>query len=412
MKIYGLIPLVVALAAQAAAVGQAADWLQFRGTDNTGSTGAAKVPATEFVVKTEGAEPKNVQWSVELPFAGVSSPIIVGDRLYVTGVTGARQERLHVACYAKSDGKQLWQRQFWATGRTLCHPTSSVAANTPASDGSRVYAFFSSNDLVCLDLDGNLEWFRGLTFEHPAAANDVGMAASPLVVSGAVVVQVENKGDSFAAGIDAVTGETLWQHPRKADMNWTSPTLFHPPGGKPLVLLQSTHQITAHDPRSGEEVWSYDGKLAEISSPVSRGDLVILPADGLTAIRAGAGSANWEKLWQESGLSTGSPSAVLHGDRVYVLNRAGVLTAGDIATGKVLWKARVKGPYWATPVAVGEYLYLVNQDGAAHVIKTSVEKGEIVSETEFGEQMLASPAYSDGALYFRGAKHLWKIGSP
>ncbi|MGC3969968.1 MAG: PQQ-binding-like beta-propeller repeat protein [Pirellulales bacterium] len=404
--------LIAALVLHGAAHGRAADWLQFRGNDNTGSTGTARVPATEFVVKTEGEQPKNVVWSVELPFAGVSSPIIVGDKLYLTGVTGGRQERLHIACFAKADGKLLWQRQFWATGRTLCHPTSSVAANTPASDGRRIFAFFSSNDLVCVDLDGNLQWLRGLTLEHPAAANDVGMAASPLVVDGAVVVQVENKGDSFAAGIDAETGESLWQHPRKADMNWTSPTLFHPPGGKPLVLLQSTHELTAHDPRTGEKAWSYEGKLAEISSPVSRSDLVILPADGLTVLRAPAGSANWEKLWQESGLSTGSPSAVVHGDRVYVLNRAGVLTAGELATGKVLWKARAKGPYWATPVAVGDYLYLVNQDGAAHVIKTSAEKGEVVSQTEFGEQMLASPAYSDGALYFRGAKHLWKIGSP
>ncbi len=389
-----------------------ADWLQFRGTDNTGSTGAAKVPATEFQVKTAEQAAKNILWSTELPFQGVSSPIIVGERTYVTGVTGAKQDRLHVACYANTDGKLLWQRQFWATGRTLCHPTSSVAAPTPASDGRRIYAFYSSNDLICLDLDGNLQWYRGLTLEHPAAANDVGMAASPLVVNGAVVVQLESKGDSFAAGIDAATGETLWTIPRKADMNWTSPTLFTPPGGDPLVLLQSTHMLTAHNPKTGEQAWSYEGKCAEISSPVSKGDVVLIPADGVTALRAGAGSANWEKLWQESGLSTGSPSAVIHGNQVYVLNRAGVLTAGDMTTGKVLWKLRAKGPYWATPVAVDEYLYLVNQDGMAHIVKTGADQGEVVSSTEFGEQMLASPAYSDGALYFRGAKHLWKIGTP
>ena len=103
---------------------------------------------------------------------------------------------------------------------------------------------------------------------------------------------------------------------------------------------------------------------------------------------------------------------MIHGNQVYVLNRAGVLTAGDMTTGKVLWKLRAKGPYWATPVAVGEYLYLVNQDGMAHIVKTGADQGEVVSSTEFGEQMLASPAYSDGALYFRGAKHLWKIGTP
>ena len=87
-----------------------------------------------------------------------------------------------------------WERQFWATGRTMCHPTSSVAANTPSSDGKRIYAFFSSNDLACLDLAGNLLWYRGLTHDFPTAVNDVGMSASPIVLGDTVVVQVENKG--------------------------------------------------------------------------------------------------------------------------------------------------------------------------------------------------------------------------
>lgn len=389
-----------------------ADWQQFRGGDNTGSTDSVELPPTEFSVKTASSDAKNVVWSVDLLARGVSSPIVVGDQVFVTGVSGAKQERLHVLAYAKSNGKLNWHRQFWATGRTLCHPTSSVAAPTPASDGSRIYAFYSSNDLICLDLAGNLQWYRGLTLENPAAANDVGMAASPLVADGVVIVQVENKGDSFATGVDAVTGESLWRVPRTADMNWTSPALFQPESAKPQVLLQSTDKLTAHDVRTGEELWLYQGKCDGISSPVSKGDLILFAADGITALRAGAGSSNWEKVWQEAGLSTGSPSAVVHRGKVYVLNRAGVLTCGDMATGKVLWKTRAKGPYWATPLAIGDLLYLVNQDGAAHVVKTSGEKGEVLSTMEFGESVLASPAYSDGSLYFRGERHLWRIGTP
>ena len=159
----------------------------------------------------------------------------VSGRVIATSASGASQDRLHVHAFDAASGKSLWERQFWATGRTLCHPTSSVAACSPMSDGQRIFAFFSSNDLVCLDLNGNLLWYRGLTLDYPTAANDVGMSSSPLVVDGTVIVQVENKGDSFAAGLDAETGQTRWKIPRKPEMNWTSPTVWQAEIGRAHV---------------------------------------------------------------------------------------------------------------------------------------------------------------------------------
>jgi len=395
-----------------------ADWAQFRGSDTTGKTTDKALPPTEWSVKLEktdkrdGTEAKNVAWSVELPARGVSSPIVVGDKVFVTSSSGPKQDRLVVTCYSTTDGKQLWDRKFWATGRTFCHPTSSVAAPTPASDGTRIFAFYSSNDLVCLDLDGNLLWYRGLTLEHPAAANDVGMAASPLVAAGMVVVQLESKGDSFAMGIDAATGETRWSVPRTSQMNWTSPTLFKPGSADPLVLLQSPDKLTAHNIRTGEVVWTYESKCAEISSATTEGETIYLPAQGMTALKSGAGSSNWEKVWQEKELAPGSPSPVVADGRVYVINRAGVMQCGEAESGKTLWKLRVKGPYWATPLAIGDLLYVVNQDGLAQVVRAGAKEGEVVATNDFGEPVFGSPAYADGALYFRGDKHLWKIAKP
>ena len=164
-------------------------------------------PPVTFAKDEAGIE-HNVAWKTAIPGRGVSSPILVAGKVIVTAASGFNQDRLHVLCIDAKTGAIDWERQFWATGRTLCHPTSSVAANTPSSDGKRIYAFFSSNDLACLDLDGNLLWYRGLTHDFPTAANDVGMSASPLVLGDTVVVQVENKGDSFAAGLDAETGES------------------------------------------------------------------------------------------------------------------------------------------------------------------------------------------------------------
>ena len=162
-----------------------ADWLAFpRRRD------AALRPDQRPPLKWNVETGENIAWKIRSPGKGVSGPIVVGDNVIVTASSGPR-ERAGCMCCASTPatGKERWSRQFWATGSTLCNPMTAVACNTPASDGERIYAQFSSNDLVCLDLAGNLVWFRGLNFDYPAARNDTGMASSPVVVGDTVVVQ-------------------------------------------------------------------------------------------------------------------------------------------------------------------------------------------------------------------------------
>ncbi len=182
-----------------------ADWRGFRG--DGGSVAARQRPPAKWNAETG----ENVAWKITPPGRGVSGPIVVGDNVIVTSSNGPREGRLHVSCFDAVTGKERWGRQFWATGSTLCHPMSAVACNTPVSDGERIYAQFSSNDLVCLDLSGNLIWFRGLNFDYPAARHDAGMASSPVVVGDTLVVQVESQGESFAAGLDKYTGQDRWR---------------------------------------------------------------------------------------------------------------------------------------------------------------------------------------------------------
>lgn len=165
---------------------RAGDWRQFRGPQGTGVSDEANLP-TVLDAK------KNIAWKIPLPGRGLSSPIIVGDRIFVTCSSGARQERLHVICFNAKDGTKRWERQFWATGRTICHEKISVAAPTPASDGERIFAIFSSSDLICLDLDGNLLWLRGLMRDYPNASNSLGLSSSPVVADGTLVTQVERR---------------------------------------------------------------------------------------------------------------------------------------------------------------------------------------------------------------------------
>jgi outer membrane protein assembly factor BamB len=382
----------------------AADWLQFRGSDNRGVAENEKLP-------TKFGPQENVAWKAPLPGKAVCGPIVIGDRVVVTAASGpVLQDRLHVLCLDTKSGKQLWQRQFWATGRPHHHPTSSNAAPTPASDGQRIFAFYSSNDLVCLDLDGNLLWYRGLGVDYPKTGNDIGMSASPLVVGDTVVVQVECQGDSFAAGFDAATGENRWRVERPHAANWVSPAAIRRADGQHVVLLQSGDGLTAHDAKSGKQLWKYDVSCSGIPSLATAGDRVFLPAGGMTVLEVPSSSNAPSLLWDSNKLAPGNASPVIDGDRLYVLSKAGVLTAGDAKTGDVKWQTRLKGTFWATPVVAGGHAYCANQDGDCLIVQ--LDKGEIVHTASLGEPIYGSPAASGGALYLRSNQHLWKIATP
>jgi outer membrane protein assembly factor BamB len=369
--------------------GTGADWLQFRG--NSYGVAPAASPPLEWSVPDN----KNVAWQVDLPGRGPSSPIVVEGRVIVTASGGANQDRLHVLCFEASSGKRLWERQFWATGRTASHPSSANAAPSPCSDGQRIFAFYSSNDLVCLDLEGNLLWYRGLTFDYPKAGNDVGMSSSPVVVDGVVVVQVENQGDSFAAGLDAETGETRWRQAREPNATWTSPAALPARGVQPgLVLLQSASALTAHDPLTGAEVWRQDVTCDLIPSPVIHGDRTLfVSSDQLTMLRHNAASRGVETVWGNNRLKPGAASPIL----------------ADATTGDVLWQLRLKGEFWATPVVVDKYLYLLSQDGTAQVVELADQEGRIVATNPVGEKLQASAAIVGDSVFVRSDSHLWRF---
>ncbi len=403
MKKHSLVVLSCLPSLLAVAItGAAADWPQFRGPGASSLAPEVELPIT-------WSETENLAWRSDLPGRGVSGPVVVRDRVFLTATSGYRHDRLHVLCFAAADGQRLWERQFWATGRPSTHDSISGAAPTPACDGQHVYAFFSSNDLFCLDWDGNLVWYRGLSFDYPKAGADTGMASSPLVLDGVVVVQLENQGESFAAGLDAATGETRWRLERPDQASWTSPIALPGAGRRQTaVLLQSPSCVTAHDVQTGRELWRFAENAASISSSVYLDGCLLIPMRGLTALRLSEESNAPEIAWDANRLRPGSSSPLVHAGRVYILSNATV-RCGDAKTGELLWAVRLSGTYWATPVLAGGHLYCVNQDGDMQVVKVGDQQGEVVGEHRFGEPMHASPAVAGNALYVRSDKHLWKI---
>jgi outer membrane protein assembly factor BamB len=366
-------------------------------------------PAGSLPEKLGGDGGAAVAWAVDLPGEGLSSPLVVGDKVVVTCSSGAEQDRLHVFCLSAADGSVVWERRFGATGRTMHHEQTSVAAPTPCSDGEQVYALFSSNDLVCLGLDGSVRWLRGLTVDYPNASNSLGLASSPVLAGGILVCLVENDSESFAVGIDTADGTNLWKTDRPKRANWTTPVVIDRlDGAGQLVALQGSAGLDAVDPRSGQTAWSYSEGASTIPSSAAAGGVLYVPSHGLTALVPGDGG--FKMKWRQSNLGPGTASPVADADRVYVISNAGVLTAANAADGEQLWRTRLEGPFGGSPVLAGHLLLAVNErSGLAQLVDLRGEEGKVVGTLELGEPIQCTPAASEGAVYVRSDSKLWKI---
>ncbi len=393
-----LTPLVLSAVAS---LSLQADWTQFRGAGGNSLQPSGRVPS---VLSTN-----SLVWSLPLPGRGISSPIVVGDRVFLTSSSGGRQERLHVLCYNLSDGSLRWERKFWATGRTMTHEKISSAAPSPASDGRAIYALFSSNDCVALDLDGNLIWYRGLGRDYPNASNSLGMASSLAVVDGVVVAQVENDSESFTAGLDAKSGLNVWKLDRPKKANWTSPFAFREADGRTSVILQSSKGVVAVDPKTGKTRWNYADGASTLPSTTPAGGRLYVPSQGLTVLEPAA-DGTLKQVWRSAQLRPGTASPVVLGERVFTLNDGGILTCGDTKDGRRLWQLRLKGAFSATPVSAGGFLYCVNEDGLVQVVDPNAPSGAVVSELPLKDIIVGTPSIAGDSLFVRSDKRLWRIG--
>jgi len=379
-----------------------ADWLNFRGPNGSGH-------APDITTTVGELSDQTLAWKVALPGRGLGSPIVVGEKVFVTAASGPEQQQLHILCFSAKDGAPLWERRFWATGRTMSHSKTNVAAPTPASDGERIYALYSSNDLICVDLNGNLVWMRGLTLDYPNASNSLGMASSPLVVGDTLVAQIENDSESFAAGFDLLTGVNKWKLERPKSANWTSPTVLQK-DGEAIVALQSSDGILGLLPSTGSSVFTVPGAASTIPSSAASGDELFIPSNGLTLVKLGATGEEPKKVWNQSTQRPGTASVLVTGEKLYLINNAGVLTCAKRASGEVLWEVRLKGPFSGSPVAGGDgKLYIFSEQGVGQVVDPSGETGVISSEIELGETVLSTASLDRETLYIRSDGHLWKF---
>ena len=385
------------------------DWPGWRGPAGTGVSKEDHLP-------TQWSTTENVRWRINLSGKGVSTPIVVGDRIFLTASEGRKSEQLHVYCFHRVDGRRLWHTRLLGAAESEGEfGPGGMAVPTPAADTEHVYVLFGTGELACLDFEGRPVWIRSLAQEYGAFRNRWGMGASPLLLDGLLVILVDHWGSSYLLGVDAATGRNRWKTARQAAVNWSSPVAAC--SGKQIVV-SGTHKVQGYDAKTGSELWSITGMQQEcISSPIAQGSRVFAasgPAGLALALRLDGGQSDFPEtkvVWRSRRGTPNIPSPLCLDEYYYQVGDQGIATCLSIATGAELWRERLRGSYHASLVAGDGKLYFTNLEGVTSVVRAG-PKFQLLARCSLGEAIVASPAISSGQLFFRGEKHLFCIEKP
>lgn len=403
----------------------AADWPQFRGEAGRGLADGAGHPES-------WSESENVAWTIDVPGAGWSAPIVTGGKVLLTTSVESpdnddeRTFELH--CYRLTDGKLLWDRVATeGAPRQPTHRDNTFASETPVTDGERVYAYFGMTGLYCYDLDGQLLWSKDLGSYR--MRNDWGTSSSPVVADGIVFVQVDNEDSSFVVALDAADGAERWRVERPDESsNWSTPLVWSNSVRTELVLSGKT--IRSLDTTTGEQLWSMEIGGRSSATATAVGDVFYVGSEnrsrrggtpgGLFAVRAGAegeiviGDDSAEEhglLWANPQGAIGIASPLVFDGQIYVATRrGGVLRVHDAATGDESYRKRLPGggTFWASPWASGGRVYCLDERGKTFVLAPGSEY-ELLGESELSGRFWSSPAIADGTLLLRSAERLYAI---
>jgi outer membrane protein assembly factor BamB len=414
------------------------NWSQWRGPGGQGIS-------TEIGVPTVWSDTQNIKWKTPIAGRGHSSPIVWGDRIFLTtalegeviadakppkhtlegdvfvhpdSTAGDRHHTFKALCFDRRTGKLLWERTAY-TGRVYDarHRTATFADATPATDGRYVFFWFGSEGLYCYDFKGKLVWKKTL---GNIATQGMGNGASPVLYEDRVILQCDedNGENSFIAAFDKRTGRELWRTPRKVQVSWSTPVIARATQRTELIASGAEY-IAAYDPATGKELWRCKGTESwTVATPIAGQGVVIAsaahPVKRALAIRLGGSgdvSGTPQIAWQRDKGTGYTPSSILYGEYAYLLTDSGLLTCLDAKTGEVIYegaRAPKPGRFYASPVAFEDKLLLTNEHGESFVLKAGPQHAVLQSNT-LDESVFASPAIAGGELFMRGTKHLYCI---
>jgi outer membrane protein assembly factor BamB len=391
----------------------AEDWPQFRGPTGQGTSDAKNVP-------TEWGPEKNIVWKTEIPGRGWSSPVLADGKLYLTsGVLSGDAASLVAICLNADDGKIAWQTEVFHPAANVAgqgHKKNSPSSATPIVSGERLYVHWGPMGTAALDLSGKIIWKQESLKFPPVHGN----GGSPVLVDGLLIFSCDGANEPYLAAIDARTGEVKWKTLRNQKVKKTfsfSTPLAIKIGDSTQVISPASGFVGAYDPADGHEIWRvrYGEGYSVVPRPAFADGLIFVSSgfDSPVAIAIKPDGAkgdvtNKNVVWSSTKGAPRTPSMLVVGDELYMVADNGVVTCADAKTGNVHWSDRLQGGFSASPLYADGKIYIQNETGVGYVLKAG-KKFQKLAENSLGENSLASYAVTDGALFIRTEKHLWKI---
>jgi outer membrane protein assembly factor BamB len=421
-------------------------WPSFRGRDAAGIANAQHLPD-----RWDGKTGENILWRTPIAGLGHSSPVVWGNRVFVTSAISSRvgatfkpglygdgdasddRSRHRWMLYAidKRSGKVLWER-VTHEGEPVDkrHIKSTYASSTPATDGRIVVAWFGSQGVHAYDVDGTFRWKVDLGRMNVGAYDiptfEWGPASSPILWNGLAILQVDTHDDSFVIALNAETGETVWKTERDELPSWGTPNIVTTASG-PELVTNASKLIRGYDARTGKELWRLGGS-SKITAPTPVfGEGLIVVASGraperpIFVIRPGARgdltladgqTSNTHIAWSRTGRGSYMPTPLIHNGIVYVLGNNGVFDAYDIKSGEEIYRQRLAhlgSGFSSSPVAADGKIYISSEDGEVLVVAAGREFKHIATNS-MGELLMATPALSEGVMYVRSSASLFAVG--
>lgn len=442
-----VIPFIAAAAIAPLGSAAPANWPSFRGPTASGVADGLRLPDA-----WNASTGQNIAWKVEVPGLAHSSPIVWGDRIYVTSAISSRADATFkpglygegtasedrtphtwvVIAFDRATGRRVWQETAYeGVPREKRHIKATYANATPATDGRTIVAFFGSQGLYAFDADGKLRWKKDLGILNAGAYDlpeyEWGTASSPIIYKNLVIVQCDQQSGSFLLAADLATGKTVWRTDREELPSWGSPNVYVTPGGAAELVTNASNFIRGYDPETGRERWRLGGS-SKITAPTpvfGKGLMIVAsgraPERPIFAVRPGASGDITPKPdeastsfvpWRKTGRGAYMPTPIIYGDILYVLGNAGLFDAYRLETGEEVYRQRLphKGSgFSASPVAADGRIYLSSEDGEMFVVRGG-PTFELLATNTIGEPLMATPAIAGERMYVRGAKHLLAIG--
>ena len=357
-------------------------------------------------VEWDATSGKNVIWKTKVPKPGYNSPVIWGNKLFLSG--GDNQSR-EVYCFDVNTGKILWKQPVDKIQGSPATPPkvtedTGMAAPSLTTDGNRVYAIFANGDIISFDMDGNRVWARNLGLPD----NHYGHSSSLVMLKDKVYVQYDTNKSRKLIAINASTGETLWETARKGKISWASPILAEI-NGKFQVVLSTEPMVAGYDAESGKELWSVDCMMGEVGPSPAFGNGLIFAANEYAKLVAIDPVKN-TKVWESDEFMPEVASPVTANGLLFIATSYGVLACYDALSGEKYWTKEDGPGYYSSPVIADNKLYTFDTSGKMRVFEVAKTE-KILGEGNAGEKITTTPAFANGRMYMRTPEFIYCIGT-